>query len=68
MANRSHLVTGIRLLGLNPNGSEFLRDFATVSEARENVPVAAIDWVIFELVKPGKYSQGGRVLDSITEV
>lgn len=58
-------VVGIRLFGTMPDGSEILRDFNSVSEAREAIPTDAVDWVIFELVAPAKRSLCGRVLDSI---
>lgn len=63
-----HLRDGIRLLGLDKNGAEFLHDFDSISEGREAVPADAIDWVIFQKVKPGKYTCVGETLDSIDAV
>ncbi len=54
---------GVRLLWTAPDGSEHLRDFSTVSEARECIPVDSADWVIVERTVPGRYGVVGRVLD-----
>lgn len=54
----------IRLWGENSDSSELLRDFTSVSEAREAIPTDAKDWVIFAL--PGdKRGEDLRVLDCI---
>ena len=63
---RAH-VRGIRLLYTLENGSEHLRDFASVSEARDAVTEEMTDWVVFELVEQGRYAVCGRVLDSSDE-
>jgi hypothetical protein len=58
----------VRLLWTAPDGSEHLRDFATVSEAREAraalVGPDCTDWVIFEIEHP-HYPAAGRNLDAI---
>lgn len=57
-------VVGVRLMWEEPDGSEHVRDFAALSEAREHVTQTMTDWVIFERVEPGRYCVAGRVLDS----
>jgi hypothetical protein len=57
----------IRLIWVEVDGSEHLRDFVCVSEAREEVRTEWTDWVIFELGHP-HYAGRGRVLDSIDGV
>lgn len=54
----------IRLRGEYTDGSEFLLDFHSLTEAREAIPSDASDWVISEIDHP-YYPACGRVLDSI---
>lgn len=63
--NQARHVIGIRLLGLDAHGAEFLHDFTTLEAALIAIPSDASDWVIFELVQPGRYSACGRTLASI---
>lgn len=53
----------IRLSFTVASGAEDIRDFVCVSEAREAVDAAMVDWVIFEIDHP-YYAARGRVLDS----
>lgn len=56
----------IRLLSQTADGAESFNDFASVTEAREAVDAAMVDWVIFEIDHP-HYPAVGRVFDSIDE-
>jgi hypothetical protein len=56
---------GVRLLWTDANGAEHLRDFASISEAREHVADDMSDWVIVERTISGVYGVVGRVLDLV---
>jgi len=56
---------GVRLLWTNADGSEHLRDFNAISEAREHVTADMSDWVIVQRTVTGRYGVVGRVLDCI---
>lgn len=69
MGKRRTRALNVRLLGERADGSEVLRDFASVSEAREalaEIVGELADWVIFELDRPD-YAGVGRVLDCIDD-
>jgi len=66
--NQARHVVGIRLLGLDAHGAEFLYDFTTLEAALVAIPSDATDWVIFELVQPSRYSACGRTLASVEAV
>lgn len=57
----------IRLLWQEADGFEGLKDFGSVTEAREEARSEWIDWVIFEIEHPF-YAAVGRVLDSISGI
>ena len=54
----------IRLIYTTPEGCEHVRDFSSLSEAREVLPSGTVDWVIFEIDHP-YYAARGRVLDGV---
>jgi hypothetical protein len=60
----SNIVRGYRLFYGAADDSEHVRDFKTFAEARAAVRRNMKDWVIFELVEPGRYATAGRVLAS----
>ncbi len=58
---------GVRLLWAEASGAEHFRDFAALSEAREAVTPAMVDWVIVARTVPGRHGVVGTVLDSVEE-